>query len=660
MDSKLSLPSLCTQTLDVGGDGDGGDEEAADSEDGSAGASEMAGMSSNLMEFVDRCRHLNVDKGTADNNDDHIRFANPLFDGGKNMIFDSVDGNEDGDDDQGGKDDSLMTVCTPAFAPTKIRFRGVATPFENMVATGSAPARIECPGIIDDGGRIPMEKEVPWSKEGITSRLGFRDGINGGRVNSSSPAEFNINEFLKLAYRVVEGDTSSMAALRDLQIRWEEKFGSGYVQPVSVRMYQPLRCLIPVSLTRKQTGEIHIPPEQRASASETVRSRLQTGILQQASKSRLSGDLAVVPVTKSVPSRRKGDVDAPSWVVVHAAVADDSDGPSYGDGDVACDLACDEDEDVARFVGDVNGHFEKGVINAGGADKIIHDEAATSPVFGKVNSSATSIFVGNIPLHACPEPFVEDKIADAFNKSSRTLSYIAPTIQNGEVIVRPTLETIKNGSRRWRSTAVVYFLGKRPYFHHLKELRHLPVELWTKEGLSTVASGVGKPLYPDAITRACTRLDFARVCVMLGISSKLPKHIIIMMPDENGGESPCKIDVEYEWVPPRCTTCMTLGHSVKHCTENRVAKQVEPLVAVYVRKVGASKPNDQDMNNHQSINIDKSFEDRDEQARAMGPGREDKGKATVTYNAFEALHLLYDTDILPGGPNRCRPTSLKP
>ncbi|KAL0294626.1 UNVERIFIED_CONTAM: hypothetical protein Sangu_3213600 [Sesamum angustifolium] len=72
------------------------------------------------------------------------------------------------------------------------------------------------------------------------------------------------------------------------------------------------------------------------------------------------------------------------------------------------------------------------------------------------------------------------------------------------------------------------------------KLRHLPVELWTTDGLSTVASGIGKPLYPDAITRACTRLDFAR-CVMLNVNSKLPKHIVIMMPNEHGGESPCKV-----------------------------------------------------------------------------------------------------------------------
>ncbi|KAK4381839.1 hypothetical protein Sango_2929300 [Sesamum angolense] len=76
------------------------------------------------------------------------------------------------------------------------------------------------------------------------------------------------------------------------------------------------------------------------------------------------------------------------------------------------------------------------------------------------------------------------------------------------------------------------------------KLRHLPVELWTTEGLSTVASGIGRPLYPDAITRACTRLDFARVCIMINVSSKLPKHVVIMMPNELGGESACKVDVE--------------------------------------------------------------------------------------------------------------------
>ncbi|KAL2237505.1 UNVERIFIED_CONTAM: hypothetical protein Sindi_0942200 [Sesamum indicum] len=122
------------------------------------------------------------------------------------------------------------------------------------------------------------------------------------------------------------------------------------------------------------------------------------------------------------------------------------------------------------------------------------------------------------------------------------------------------------------------------------KLRHLPVELWTEEGLSTVASGIGKPLYPDAITRACTRLDFARVCVMLDVSSKLHKHIIIMTPDEEGGETPCKIDVEYEWIPSKRTRCMTLGHSAKDCALNKPSKPIKPQVAVYVPKTGPAEP----------------------------------------------------------------------
>ena len=43
-------------------------------------------------------------------------------------------------------------------------------------------------------------------------------------------------------------------------------------------------------------------------------------------------------------------------------------------------------------------------------------------------------------------------------------------MQNGEVIVRPSLEIIRDGSKRWKATVVGYFLGKKKsYFHHLKE-----------------------------------------------------------------------------------------------------------------------------------------------------------------------------------------------
>ncbi|KAL0453174.1 UNVERIFIED_CONTAM: hypothetical protein Slati_1295500 [Sesamum latifolium] len=169
------------------------------------------------------------------------------------------------------------------------------------------------------------------------------------------------------------------------------------------------------------------------------------------------------------------------------------------------------------------------------------------------------------------------------------------------------------------------------------KLRHLPVELWTTDGLSTVASGVGKPLYPDAITCACTRLDFARVCVMLDISSTLPKHIVIMVPKEDGSELACKVDVEYEWLPPKCTTCMSLGHATWLCP---TVKLKPPAVSVYVPKQsGVGKP----------VQVQPVADTQQGGAETRSvpvpsgpqPGDQcDKGKAIVLYNAFDALNSL--------------------
>ncbi|KAL2237248.1 UNVERIFIED_CONTAM: hypothetical protein Sindi_0916500 [Sesamum indicum] len=157
-------------------------------------------------------------------------------------------------------------------------------------------------------------------------------------------------------------------------------------------------------------------------------------------------------------------------------------------------------------------------------------------------------------------------------------------------------------------------------------MRHLPLEFWTTEGLSTVASGVGKPLYPDAITRACTRLDFARVCVMIDVTQKLEKHIIIMTPDEDGGETPCKVDIEYEWLPPKCTGCMTLGHSVKECSLTNPQKQTKPPVKVYVPKANVPPPppiTEERVKKHKTVAVVEDKEKGDEVWNVRGLNKRD-------------------------------------
>ncbi|KAK4383967.1 hypothetical protein Sango_3103100 [Sesamum angolense] len=246
--------------------------------------------------------------------------------------------------------------------------------------------------------------------------------------------------------------------------------------------------------------------------------------------------------------------------------------------------------------------------------------AETVPAAAGIHSpmASTGIFIGNVPLHTHGSDFSSDKFAASFDNSTRkTLSYVHPSIQHDEIVVRPSIDVVREGSRRWDNMAVGYFLGRKPYYHHLNDyvrpvwpavktvtatsngfyFFQFKTEIameeiieggpWLFQGQpivlhSTVASGVGRPLYQDTITRACTRLDFARVCVMLDISSTLPKHLTIMMPTEDDNEVPCKVEVEYEWVPPKCKTCMSLGHTTAACPESK--KTVKPPVAVYVQK----------------------------------------------------------------------------
>ncbi|KAL0288555.1 UNVERIFIED_CONTAM: hypothetical protein Sradi_7095500, partial [Sesamum radiatum] len=215
-------------------------------------------------------------------------------------------------------------------------------------------------------------------------------------------------------------------------------------------------------------------------------------------------------------------------------------------------------------------------------------------------------FVGNIPIKTTNSEF-HDTIAEAFHQSSRKdLCYIPPTLQKGEIVVRPSTKVVETGSKRWNMTAVGYFLGNKPYFHHLEAFAK---KNWTSlirvtatvngffffqfnsiaameeviEGLSVVASGVGKPLYSDAVTKQCSRLDYARVCVMLDYNSTLPKHIVIISPVlRDGKEVPVRVDIDYEWLPKRCKECQSLGHNAESCPGKKKVVSTKP-VEVYVQ-----------------------------------------------------------------------------
>uniref|UniRef100_A0A6N2NHV3 Uncharacterized protein n=1 Tax=Salix viminalis TaxID=40686 RepID=A0A6N2NHV3_SALVM len=86
----------------------------------------------------------------------------------------------------------------------------------------------------------------------------------------------------------------------------------------------------------------------------------------------------------------------------------------------------------------------------------------------------------------------------------------------------------------------------------------LPFTLWSRKGLSLVASKVRRPLACDEATFTCSRLDFARVCVEIDAASPFIHNFSVLTPLS---KDPLNIEVEFEWKPTRCAKCRLFGHS---------------------------------------------------------------------------------------------------
>ncbi|KAF5199003.1 zinc ion binding / nucleic acid binding protein [Thalictrum thalictroides] len=100
-------------------------------------------------------------------------------------------------------------------------------------------------------------------------------------------------------------------------------------------------------------------------------------------------------------------------------------------------------------------------------------------------------------------------------------------------------------------------------------LYHLPKTLWTKKGISFVASLIGYPLFCDATTFKKERLEFARVCVEISSEHQFEKSVRMKM-----GDNVVAIGVEYPWKPPCCSYCSCFGHKTTNCAKAPAKKWV--------------------------------------------------------------------------------------
>ncbi|XP_020683271.2 uncharacterized protein LOC110100191 [Dendrobium catenatum] len=103
-------------------------------------------------------------------------------------------------------------------------------------------------------------------------------------------------------------------------------------------------------------------------------------------------------------------------------------------------------------------------------------------------------------------------------------------------------------------------------------LPNLPLEYWDESNLARLAMGIGEPLFMDEKTKLWNRCAFARICIRLDLSKRLPKGIWA-----NGLEGAFFQPIEYEGIPLICLNCGKVGHKADLCKEVQARPKQQEL-----------------------------------------------------------------------------------
>ncbi|GKE62411.1 zinc knuckle CX2CX4HX4C containing protein, partial [Tanacetum coccineum] len=99
---------------------------------------------------------------------------------------------------------------------------------------------------------------------------------------------------------------------------------------------------------------------------------------------------------------------------------------------------------------------------------------------------------------------------------------------------------------------------------------NVPLEAWTMEGISALASSLGKPIMMDTMAanmcyKGIGNFKYARVLVEMDVDKEIKGEIEIQYKDKSNNIKGCKkLKVMYDWKPPACSKCKVFGHDDRH------------------------------------------------------------------------------------------------
>ncbi|XP_019096790.1 PREDICTED: uncharacterized protein LOC104765421 [Camelina sativa] len=95
------------------------------------------------------------------------------------------------------------------------------------------------------------------------------------------------------------------------------------------------------------------------------------------------------------------------------------------------------------------------------------------------------------------------------------------------------------------------------------ELRDVPFQFFNEEGLEHIASLVGDPKFLHPTTANKTNLEVAKVFTIIDPRKPLPEAVNVQFVS---GEIK-RVRVSSPWMPPVCSFCKAIGHSLKRCPQ---------------------------------------------------------------------------------------------
>ncbi|GKC42863.1 hypothetical protein Tco_1060585, partial [Tanacetum coccineum] len=116
------------------------------------------------------------------------------------------------------------------------------------------------------------------------------------------------------------------------------------------------------------------------------------------------------------------------------------------------------------------------------------------------------------------------------------------------------------------------------------KIHKIPAVAYSEDGLSLIASQIGKPIMLDAFTSSmCSdpwgRMGFARAMIEVSAENELKKEVTMAVPNVDGeGHTKQIMPLEFEWKPPQCCECHVFGHSISSCPKRVVVNNAEKIV----------------------------------------------------------------------------------